>query len=50
MIQLMNRRVNQYLGIEPRNRSKISADQATDALAALDQLGDDIREEIKKTM
>jgi DNA repair protein RadD len=47
MIELMNRRVNQHLGIEPRNRSKISSDQAEDALAALDKLGDEIREEIR---
>ncbi len=48
MIELMNRRVNQHLGIQPSNRGKINADQAESALAALDLLGDEIREEIKR--
>jgi excisionase family DNA binding protein len=50
MIELMNRRVNKHLGIERRTRDKISADQAEDALAVLDTLGDNIRDEIKSSL
>lgn len=46
IIQLMNKRVNEHLGITSNMRSTISADQAEDALAALDMLGDQIRDEI----
>jgi len=47
MIELMNRRVNGHLGISSKQRSKISADQAEDALAALDMIGDQVRDEIR---
>ena len=47
MIELMNRRVNEHLGIERAQRGKISVDQAEDALAALDSLGDEVVEEIR---
>lgn len=46
MIKLMNDRVNEHLGIPSRQRSTISADQAEDALSALDMLGDEARDEI----
>lgn len=47
MIRLMSDRVNKHLGISSKQRSEISADQAEDALAALDQIGDQVHEEIK---
>jgi DNA repair protein RadD len=46
-IELMNRRVNVHLGIERASRGEISADQAEDGFAALDAIGDQVREEIK---
>jgi DNA repair protein RadD len=46
-IELMNRRVNEHLGIERASRGKIDADQAEDGLAALDMIGDQVREEIE---
>jgi DNA repair protein RadD len=48
LIELMNRRINGHLGITPGKRDSISADQAEDALAALDMLGDQIRDEISE--
>jgi len=47
LIELMNRAINSHLGIGKGERDKISADQAEDALAALDMLGDTIRDQIK---
>ena len=47
MIELMNHRVNQHIGISSKKRSTISADQAEDALAALDQVGDSVADEIR---
>jgi DNA repair protein RadD len=46
-IELMNRRVNDHLGIERSSRATISADQAEEGLAALDVIGDEVREEIR---
>jgi hypothetical protein len=46
MIELMNRRINEHLKISAGQRDSISADQAQDALGALDMLGDQIRDEI----
>jgi DNA repair protein RadD len=45
-IELMNRRVNDHLAIERASRGEISADQAEEALAALDMIGDRVRDEI----
>ena len=50
MIELMNRRVNQHIGIASKQRSTISADQAEDAYAALDEIGDQVCEEIRSQM
>ena len=47
IIKLMSNRVNQHIGITSKQRSEISADQAEDALAALDLIGDQVRDEIK---
>ncbi|WP_419909536.1 DEAD/DEAH box helicase family protein [Hoeflea sp.] len=46
MITLMNRRINEHIGIGAKERSKISAEQAEDAYAALDMIGDNVRDEI----
>ena len=46
-IELMNRRVNEHLGIGRAQRGKISAEQAEDALAALDTLGDEVVQEVR---
>ena len=46
-IELMNRRVNEYLGIDRAQRGKLSAEQAEAALAALDTLGDEVVREIR---
>ncbi len=50
MIERMNKRVNKYLGIEKKERNKISTEQAESAFDALDKLGDELREEIRKEM
>ena len=50
MITLLNRRVNQHLGISAKKRSTISADQAEDALAALDAIGDEVCREIRANL
>jgi DNA repair protein RadD len=49
-IELMHRRVNEYLGIPSGKRGAISADQAEKALVALDEIGDAVREEIRSGM
>lgn len=46
-IELMNRRVNEHLDIDRAQRGKISAEQAEDALAALDTLGDEVVREVR---
>jgi DNA repair protein RadD len=48
LIELMNRRINVHLKIDSGERNKISADQAEDALAALDMIGDSIRDEVRE--
>lgn len=50
MIQLMNQRVNARIGIGPAQRERISADQAEEALEALDSIGDEVLEEIRSQM
>ena len=45
--ELMNRRVNEHLGIDRAQRGKISAEQAEDALAALDTIGDEVVREVR---
>jgi ribosome-associated translation inhibitor RaiA len=47
LIELMNRNINVHLKIGAGERKIISADQAEDALAALDMIGDQIRDEIR---
>ena len=47
MIELMNRHVNEHLGIDRAQRGKITAQQAEDALEALDALGDEVVREVE---
>ena len=49
-IELMNHRVNRHLNIARAQRGEISADQAEDALASLDALGDEVAQEIQSHM
>lgn len=46
-IEFINRRVNEHLGIDRAQRRKISAEQAEDALAVLDNLGDEMVREVR---
>ena len=48
--ELMNRRVNEHLGIDRAQRGKISAEQAEDALAALDTIGDEVVREVRSAL
>jgi len=48
VIERMSTRVNNFIGIDKRQRSKISTEQAEKAYNALDTLGDELREEIRK--
>ena len=47
VIELVNGRVNGHLGIKAGQRGKISAEQAEDALAAIDDLGDEVVREFR---
>lgn len=47
IIEIMARAVNSYLNIDSNQRGDISADQAEDALAKLDEIGDEVREALK---
>lgn len=48
--ELMHRHVNEFLGIDKKKRATISGDQAEKALAALDAIGDQVRQVIKTGM
>ncbi len=50
VIELMNRCVNRFLGIRNAQRASIRGDDAQRALAALDQLGDQVRGQIRSEM
>jgi hypothetical protein len=45
--KLLNVAINEHLGIASRSRKKPEADDNEDALAALDMLGDQIRDSLK---
>jgi excisionase family DNA binding protein len=45
--ELMHRHVNEFLGIDKKQRATISGDQAEKALVALDSIGDQVRQVIK---
>jgi DNA repair protein RadD len=45
--ELLNRRINEFLGIRSKQRVQLSADQAETALRELDRLGDAVRDEIR---
>lgn len=49
-ICLMHRDVNRFLGIDSKQRDKMSADQAERALDALDDIGDSLRDSIKQSL
>lgn len=46
LTRLLNREINQWLGIDPGARQTISADQAEAALGVLDDLGDAVRDRV----
>jgi hypothetical protein len=46
--RIMHAEVNRYLNIESKERSKISLSQAENALSALDDLGDNVRDRIQQ--
>jgi superfamily II DNA or RNA helicase len=48
VIELLNRRVNAFVGIEKGERAEMTKDQAEKALKALDRLGDEVRDEIDR--
>lgn len=48
--QLLNRAINEYLGVPSGSRGKLNAAQTEDALAQLDALGDQVRDEIKRAL
>lgn len=50
ILELINRQINKHLNISKRQRDKISSQQAEDALAALDLIGDRLRDEIGSNM
>jgi excisionase family DNA binding protein len=46
--RLLNREINDYLGIESRGRGELSSEQAERALDELDHLGDRVRDRIRE--
>ena len=50
VIRLMKSQVNKTLGIKSGERKTISADQAENALAALDGIGDTVRDRVRAAM
>jgi DNA repair protein RadD len=48
--RLLNKEINQFLGIKSRQRGDLSADQALRALTELDRLGDDVRDRIGEAL
>lgn len=45
--QLLNRRINEHLGISPKQRATLSAEQLETVIHELDRLGDEVRNEIE---
>lgn len=45
--ELLNRAINKYVGIASKKRKDMSADQAESALEKLDNIGDQVRDEIR---
>lgn len=47
---LLHRRVDEWLGIGPRQRKTLSAQQCRDALDRLDDLGDGVRDDVREAL
>lgn len=50
VIRMVGHEVNNYLDVPPGKRKTLSAEQAESALAALDELGDAVRDQITQAM
>jgi hypothetical protein len=50
MTRLLNREINDFLGIESGQRGQLSADETERALAELDELGDRVRDRIETAL
>jgi len=48
--ELLNREINTFVGIASKQRAKMSLEQVEQAFNALDQLGDRVRDRIKKSL
>jgi DNA repair protein RadD len=47
---LLNKEINEFAGIRTKSRKQLSADQAEDALEALDMLGDHVRDQLREKL
>jgi DNA repair protein RadD len=47
---LLNQEINQFAGIRSKSRKTLSADQAEEALKALDALGDQVRDRLREKL
>lgn len=50
MTTLLQREINAFLGIASGSRGTLTAQQTEDALAALDDLGDTVRDRIREAI
>jgi DNA repair protein RadD len=46
--RLVNQQINEFAGIPPKSRKTLSADQAEEALASLDEIGDRVRDRLRE--
>ena len=47
---LLNQEINEFTGIRAKSRKQLSADQAEDALGALDAIGDQVRDQLREKL
>jgi len=47
---LLNQEINEFAGIRAKSRKELSADQAEDALKALDAIGDQVRDQLRQKL
>jgi DNA repair protein RadD len=47
---LLNQEINEFAGIRAKSRRELSADQAEDALDALDAIGDHVRDQLREKL
>lgn len=47
---LLNQEINEFAGIRAKSRKELSADQAEDALEALDAIGDQVRDQLREKL